>query len=559
MVLGLTAGLCLLLCLLGDGRCLSTPSNVHFVAETIRHVLHWDPGVNTQSSGRRYEVQYLRYGSSPWTAAPTCTGITARSCDLTYETRDVSQRYYARVRAVSGTRRSSWAQASPFRPEEAALRLSGVSLSVTDNVIHVSLKLPERRWGNETVSYKDIHRLRESRQYRVHGRRWSDNQQFVFEGSSEEFDIPELLWGECYCLSVEPRITSRSNQAVRSKEQCVTITAKDKGRLGILTIATMALLVLLTLGILGALFICAYVRRPVTPPTVLKSLLKHSSTWVMNELSLSAGKDVVVCLREDSIQQLALDQKLSLQDGSAERPALPSPEKAPPKGQGWAGRQGDVMDSSCSSVDSGICVQGSSCSFSQLPSSELQALPGSSDKQSSSSINMESPGGREYKAPNAVELESGWPASGGSLEHGEFPGYLQQPRGAVERVLGPTPSTKGANAGLELGPVEPALANGYLKQASPRLQPGPAAGLEVDTLLPAQPGGLGFACSRFDCRDLGLLGFGEAETPGPAKSLPDFPPAPFVSLGGFYPVRAFSANAPLTVEISSLSLLDARS
>lgn len=43
----------------------------------------------------------------------------------------------------------------------------------------------------------------------------------------EEFDIPMLLWGEEYCVRVEPRVLSRPVASNMTKEKCVTIPKKD--------------------------------------------------------------------------------------------------------------------------------------------------------------------------------------------------------------------------------------------------------------------------------------------------------------------------------------------
>lgn len=44
--------------------------------------------------------------------------ILGCSCDLTYYTLDPSHRYFARVRAVSGSRTSPWKRTNAFSPQE---------------------------------------------------------------------------------------------------------------------------------------------------------------------------------------------------------------------------------------------------------------------------------------------------------------------------------------------------------------------------------------------------------------------------------------------------------
>uniref|UniRef100_A0A452H177 Fibronectin type-III domain-containing protein n=1 Tax=Gopherus agassizii TaxID=38772 RepID=A0A452H177_9SAUR len=245
---------------------LSQPGKVRFVADIINHVLHWTPGVN-HSSDTLYEVEYKLYGKSPWMAVPDCTGISGDSCNLTYQTMDPSQRYYARVRAVSGNCTSGWTRTNAFSPKEATLRLSDVSLSVTDNTIHVSLQQLILRVGNETVSYKDMQKY--GRQYRTYVKRASDNLQW--ESHEIKFDIPMLLWGEQYCVSVEPRVLSRPVPAIRTKEKCVTIPKKDEST-GIISVSVgIVLLVFSATLLLGTLLLCAYIKQPVRTPAILVS------------------------------------------------------------------------------------------------------------------------------------------------------------------------------------------------------------------------------------------------------------------------------------------------
>lgn len=74
------------------------------------------PGASTRS-----------YGSSVhWTAIPECRKISEHSCDLTYYTLDSEQRYYARVRAVSGNHTSHWQRTSAFSPQEGGLGFASV-------------------------------------------------------------------------------------------------------------------------------------------------------------------------------------------------------------------------------------------------------------------------------------------------------------------------------------------------------------------------------------------------------------------------------------------------
>lgn len=104
------------------------------------------------------------YGTNiSWTAIPNCMKVSGHSCDLTYYTMGPAQRYYARVRAVSGNRTSPWQRTNSFSPQEGKLavclhrvatgfgdgRAQGAKLlgksSVADESRNVSLFTPSWR------------------------------------------------------------------------------------------------------------------------------------------------------------------------------------------------------------------------------------------------------------------------------------------------------------------------------------------------------------------------------------------------------------------------------
>ncbi|XP_053861436.1 interleukin-10 receptor subunit alpha [Malaclemys terrapin pileata] len=578
----LTVGVVVSLCLQIYGESLSQPGKVRFVADIINHILHWTPGVN-HSSDTLYEVEYKLYGKSgPWMAVPDCTGISGHSCDLTYQTMDPSQRYYARVRAVSGNHTSGWTRTNAFSLKEATLRLSDVSLSVTGNTIHVTLQQLILRVGNKTVSYKDIQQY--GRQYRTYVRRASDNLQQVQVETREEFDIPMLLWGEQYCVRVEPRVLSRPVPSIGTEEKCVTIPEKDEST-GIISVSVgIVLLVFSATLLLGTLLLCAYIKQPMRTPAILKSLLKPSGSE--HEHFPFGSKDVVVCLDEESIQQLSVCQRDTVQHHSTDSGSSPA-QQPPDKGCRFLTSPDDHEhlleledlaegDSSCTSTDSGICLQDSSSGLSQFSGSESQdyqrQLPGSDDSgislaRHSLCLTLSS-SGRDYTSVDEEqdqrerERDCSPLASGLSQEAVEFRGYLKQPKGTVERQQDraegqlPTKSPGGTDNTLEMGCSEPALAKGYLKQASPGLTYGNA-----DTVLARESDSQGFT-SRLECNSSSLLNYGALGISVPSKSLPEFPKAPFALgifntdlLGSLPLISSLHSNERLCLEIDSLSLL----
>ncbi|NXT76819.1 I10R1 protein, partial [Zapornia atra] len=480
--------LTLLLALQTDGEKLESPQNVRFVAETAHHLLRWEPGPNAPSDVR-YEVQRIIYGLNvSWTAIPQCMMIPGHSCDLTCYTLNRTLRYYARVRAVSGNHTSLWARTNSFSPTEASLRLSGQSLSVVGNTIHVELQLLLRA-GNLTVSYDDIQKYAVF--YRVYLRRAQDNRTYEVKEKTPEFNISNLFWDTEYCISVEPTVDSRNNHAIRTDEQCVTIGKRDRSSELVLNISTSSLITLLLMSLLGALLVCTYIKKPMRPPSVLKSFMKQGSLWVEQESSNPGSLDT------DRIQQLFLCQKEpqedSSPDGSTGTAQLPLEKgwKLP----AWSKDQATLLgpspmgsrNSSCTSTDSGICLHTSSSQLSCSSGPEPQGYKQQPPMGDDSGLGLESTcpqlpcssSPTEAGQPHGEEL-SPCPTSQDRPQDVEFRGYLQQSKGRVEPLQDPGSGMPfSGSAGslrdpgntdvmLDVECSELAVAKGYVKQSSPQ-------------------------------------------------------------------------------------------
>ncbi|XP_059685612.1 interleukin-10 receptor subunit alpha [Gavia stellata] len=573
-----------------DGEQLASPTDVRFAAEIAHHLLQWKPGHDTPR-GVLYEVEHKVYGTNfSWTAIPKCMKISEQSCDLTYYTLDPSLRYYARVRAVFGNHTSLWQRTNSFSPQEASLRLSGQSLSVTGNTIHVQLQLLLRA-GNRTVRYDDIQK--HARRYWVYVRRAQDNRTYEVAKTTPEFNISNLFWDTEYCISVEPDVASRRTHATRTTEQCVTIGERDMSAELVLSIGSSSFITLLFLGLLGVLLVCTYIKKPMRPPSVLKSFIKQSSLWVEQESSSSGSPDT------DPVQQLFLCQKETQPDSGPDgstRTAPPPPEK------GWSlpmwledrvsllgrGAMGSA-DSSCASTDSGICLHTSSSSSSELscssspePQGYKRQLPTGDD----SGVGLEStcprptcPSGSGTASPAEARQPCGGelglsPAAGqDSQQDVEHRGYLQQSKGTVEprqdTAKGvPFSGCAGSPQGLGSTDIvldvecsELALAKGYLKQSSPE-QPHSHAQDLAPRGAPQEPTTWDFS-SHLGPRAPALLSYGVPGAPLASKASPELLKAPFnlsifnTDLLGTLPlVSSLGTNEWLTLQINPLSLLN---
>ncbi|NXU35471.1 I10R1 protein, partial [Drymodes brunneopygia] len=404
------------LCPAGEG--LAGPQRVRFAAEVARHLLRWEPGQGCPND-TRYDVEYLIYGSNhTWTAIPECRRISEHSCDLTYYTLNPEQRYFARVRAVSGNHQSPWNRTSSFSPQEAGLRLAGQSLSVRGNSIQVRLQLLLRS-GNITVEFSDFQR--EMTRYHVYVRRTRDNHTITVVEKSTEFTLRDLFWVTEYCLSVEPSMANRPVPTTRTDEHCVTTGHRDRSAELLPGMLSSSFIILL---LLGALLAHTYIRKPVRTPSVLKSFMKQSSLWVEHEPPSSGSLD------PDPIQQLFLCQREPQLDSSS--------------------------DSSTSTAQP------------QLPRAE------------DSGVGLESPCPAPACSSGSGNASPGEPELSPTIQEDvEFRGYLQQSKGTVEpeqapekemSLLGCAGSMQGLGSTdtvLDMECPELAVSKGYLKQSSP--------------------------------------------------------------------------------------------
>ncbi|NXN69646.1 I10R1 protein, partial [Himantopus himantopus] len=568
------------------GETLASPTRVYFAAEMVHHLLRWEPGHNPPSDVR-YEVEHRVYGTNlSWTAIPNCMNISGHSCDLTYYTLDPDLRYYARVRAVSRNHTSPWQRTNSFSPQEASLRLSGQSLSVTGNTVHVQLQLLLRE-GNLTVKYDDIQK--HARQYRVYVRRAQDNCTYKLLETTTEFNISNLFWNTEYCISVEPDVASRCIRTTRTDEQCITIGEKDRSTEVVLSIISSSSITVLFLGFLGALLVCTYIKKPMRPPSVLKSFIKQSSFWVEQESSSSGSLDA------DPVQQLFLCQKEPQQD-SGHNSSTGTAQVSPEKGwrpSAWPEDQECLLgpgtmgsgDSSCTSTDSGICLHTSSsselsCSSDHEPQGYKQQLPTGDD----SGMGLESPrptrssdSGNaslaETRQPHGGELSLSPAAGQDSQQDVEFRGYLQQSKGTVEPrqdpakgmlFLGCAGSPQGPGSTdvvLDVECSELAVAKGYLKQSSPEHPRSHAQDL-APWGAPREPIVWDFS-SQVGPRAPTLLSYGAPGAPLASKANPELLKAPFdlnifnTELLGTLPlISSLSPNEWLTLQINPLSLLN---
>uniref|UniRef100_A0A3B3QZA7 Interleukin 22 receptor subunit alpha 2 n=1 Tax=Paramormyrops kingsleyae TaxID=1676925 RepID=A0A3B3QZA7_9TELE len=132
---------------------------VKFHSVDYRNILHW----KTQShpdGNQKYFVQYKIYGEKHWTTARHCQGITQLYCDLSQQTSDPWERYYARVQAEVSGHQSSWVLSPRFNPHwETSVSPPTMRLNVTERAIVVRLKPPKSPYRRRRGSWISMKKL----------------------------------------------------------------------------------------------------------------------------------------------------------------------------------------------------------------------------------------------------------------------------------------------------------------------------------------------------------------------------------------------------------------
>ncbi|XP_072565482.1 interleukin-22 receptor subunit alpha-2 [Paramormyrops kingsleyae] len=195
---------------------------VKFHSVDYRNILHW----KTQShpdGNQKYFVQYKIYGEKHWTTARHCQGITQLYCDLSQQTSDPWERYYARVQAEVSGHQSSWVLSPRFNPHwETSVSPPTMRLNVTERAIVVRLKPPKspyRRRRGSWISMKKLQKLT-YRVYLMHS--GSIQEVHKLEGHVTLLVIQHLQPNTTYCLQAEAHLPRLGRTGDRGPWFCIT-------------------------------------------------------------------------------------------------------------------------------------------------------------------------------------------------------------------------------------------------------------------------------------------------------------------------------------------------
>ncbi|NXI72639.1 I20RA protein, partial [Anseranas semipalmata] len=206
---------------------LPSPRNVRFESINMKNVLHWSAPEGT-GDGVLYKVKYSVYGVGKWIRKPECRNINRTWCDLSSETADYEEQYYASVKAFLNGMCSDWMETPRFNPlTDTKIDPPMVSVSSTEKSISIILTAPEK-WkrspDGESISLLQVY---PGLQYNVSVLNKKTKKRWFFSISNNTLVVPWLEPGTAYCVSAQIHVTTPLLHSGFSKEYCIA-TLKDK-------------------------------------------------------------------------------------------------------------------------------------------------------------------------------------------------------------------------------------------------------------------------------------------------------------------------------------------
>ncbi|XP_062375478.1 interleukin-22 receptor subunit alpha-2 [Sardina pilchardus] len=195
---------------------------LNFQSLDYRNTINWKMQPSTLDTVL-FSVQYKIYGDKQWTDAQHCQNISQHHCDLSKETSDPREWYYARVQVSSNGVLSEWTLSPRFHPQwESLFSPPTLKLNVTEQSIVVRVRAPRtahRRANGGLVPITKYERLL----FRIHLTHDNGEQeQHEMDGYTKELRIIDLKPKTTYCLQAETLVPRRGQVSHRGPTTCVT-------------------------------------------------------------------------------------------------------------------------------------------------------------------------------------------------------------------------------------------------------------------------------------------------------------------------------------------------
>ncbi|XP_062429741.1 interleukin-20 receptor subunit alpha [Rhea pennata] len=193
----------------------------------MKNVLHWSAPEGT-GDGVLYKVKYSVYGVGKWIKKSECRNISRTWCDLSSETSDYEEQYYASVKAFLHGMCSDWIETTRFNPlTDTKIDPPMVSISSTDKSISIILTAPEKWKRNPEGESISLAQVYPGLQYNVSVLNKKTKKRWWFSISNNTLVVPWLEPGTAYCVSAQIHVTTPLLNSGFSKEYCIA-TLKEK-------------------------------------------------------------------------------------------------------------------------------------------------------------------------------------------------------------------------------------------------------------------------------------------------------------------------------------------
>ncbi|XP_053358286.1 interleukin-22 receptor subunit alpha-2 [Clarias gariepinus] len=212
------------------------PTQVEFHSLNFRNVLHWKhhaeapetpeapeaPEASEAPDDLQYFVEFKVYGDKQWSVCEHCQAIHKLQCDLSHETSDPRQWYYARVQSRSSKGFSPWVTSARFYPQwDTTFSPPKIKLNVTQQGIVVWIKpprTPQQGQKNSRISVTKLMKL----MFRIYLMHNGKEQVHETEGCQKKLLIEHLSPQTTYCVQAVTVMPLSDLTSPRSPRSCIS-------------------------------------------------------------------------------------------------------------------------------------------------------------------------------------------------------------------------------------------------------------------------------------------------------------------------------------------------
>ncbi|XP_072307477.1 interleukin-20 receptor subunit alpha [Eucyclogobius newberryi] len=238
------------------------PVNVTFASENLRNILLWSPGHGAPAE-TKYSVRYAIYGDSlglekrvHWRPVLHCTDISRFWCDLSVETSDLEQGYFAKVRAVSRKGNSKWTGTHRrFDPIiDTDFGPPHVTVEVVDKHVVIKMEGPMRFLPRNHTTQVSMATLDGHMTYNLSIKNTRSGMIHSFALTSDQFKYRFLDHGTKYCFSANTKTEHRFHESSKHRPSpwnCIAtpeVSLIDRLEKMVLISTTVPVLLLCLLG-----------------------------------------------------------------------------------------------------------------------------------------------------------------------------------------------------------------------------------------------------------------------------------------------------------------------